>query len=75
MAETSGSPLQLVLGFAAAPRTTELAATHISAITLEAELGWNFVTSSHSRIETVRPEVSLLCNPASVSTSGVPANQ
>ena len=59
-------------------RTTGLAARHTFAVTLEAELGWNFVVSlvasfvatSRSRIETVMPQVSLLCDPAKRSTAG-----
>ena len=63
-------------------RTTELAARHISAVTLEAELRWNFVVSlvasfvaaSRSRFVTIRPVVSALFDPASVSLAGGPAD-
>ena len=59
-----------------------MAARHISAVTLEAELRWNFVVSlvasfvaaSRSRFVTIRPVDAALLDPARVSEAGGRAN-
>ena len=90
----SSLPLSLMAGISTGVLSTKLAtkkqssskangarrlpATHISAATGEAKLGWDFVASfvaaSRSRFVTIRPVVSSLFGPASTSAAGGPAD-